>query len=164
MNPAVRCYVPACRSLLADLAAGRPLPPGTAAVAVTPGLLAVSGSPGAPVDDEEAEYAATMLAAERSVRLLDADDPRDRRRVVLAVDAAVTNAGTGAPGQVRLAGPVLLAAVAAVHVDAAGDEPLVEAAVRALADGDTDAADQALEALAGEDLAWYAPQELDSLL
>lgn len=164
VSRAVRCYVPACRSLLADLTAGRPLLSGTAAVAVTRGLLVATGSPGAALDDEEAEYAAMLLAAALSARLLDPDDPRDRRRVVVAVDAAVTDAGTGTAGDVRIDEPVPLARVRAVLVDAAEAELLVDAAVRALAAGDADGADKALEALAGEDLAWYAPQELDSLL
>ncbi len=68
----MRCYVPARRSVLADLAAGRPLPAGSVVVAVTvtPALLAATGSSAAATDDEEAEYAATVLAANRSVRLL----------------------------------------------------------------------------------------------
>lgn len=162
MTPAVRCYVPANRSVLADLVAGRPLPAGTMAVAVTPGLLTATGSSPDTADDEESEYAATLLAADRSVRLLDADDPRDRRRVVVAVDSEVTDAEPGAPGEVRTVDPVPPARVAAFHVDTIEAAPLVDAAVRALEAGV--AADDALDRLSAEDLAWYAPQELGSLL
>ena len=163
MISTVRCYVPARRSMLADLAAGRPLPAGNTAFAVTPGLLDATGSPEAAADDEAAEYAATMLAADRSLRLLDAADPRDRRRVVVAVDAGASSLDAEAPGLVRLHEPVPLRGVASFHVDVADVEVLVDDAVRALAAG-ADAADEALAMLAGEELAWYAVQELDALL
>lgn len=163
MSGLVRCYVPASSSSLTALAAGHPLPAGTPAVAVTPAFLAATGFSRAPSDDEEAEYAATLVAAQRSLRLLDPDDPHDRRRVVLAADARVSDDSTLSPGDVRLAGPLPPAQVAAIHVDTASAEPLVDAAVRALAMGGDDA-DEAADLLAAEDLAWYAPHELDQLL
>lgn len=52
--------------------------------------------------------------------------------------------------------------MAAIHVDSASAAPLVDAAVRALAAGETAAT--ALDRLSEEVLAWYAPHELDSLL
>ena len=171
----MRCYVPARRSMLADLVRGHPVPAGTTAYAVTPALLTVTGSAGAVPDDEESEYAATMLAAEASVLLLDVDDPGDRRRIVLAVDAEVDGDHTAAerpPGEVRLREAVQPDQVAAVHVDVDMNEAgqhnqsadLVDTAVAALVAGDGDRLEQALEALADIDLGWYAPAELDSLL
>lgn len=161
MSGPVRCYVPASFSSLTALAAGHSLPPGTPAIAVTPAFLAATGSPGAALDDEEAEYAATLVAVQRSLRLLDPDDPHDRRRVVLAVDAPVSDEGAESPGDVRLAEPLTLEQVAAIHVDVASAGPLVDAAVRELATGDDD---EAADLLAAEDLAWYATWELDQLL
>ena len=169
----MRCYVPARRSMLADLVRGHPVPAGTTAYAVTPALLTVTGSAGAGPDDEESEYAATMLAAEASVLLLDVDDPGDRRRIVLAVDAEVDGDHTAAerpPGEVRLREAVQPDQIAALHVDIieAGkphqSADLVDTAVAALVAGDGDRLEQALEALADIDLGWYAPAELDSLL
>jgi hypothetical protein len=163
----IRCYVPACRSRLVHLAEGRPVAAGTGAYAVTPALLTATGASSGTPDDEEAEYAALMLAAEASVLLLDRADPADRRRMVLAVDADVDAAADGdVPGEVRLRQAVHLDEVAAVHVDT-GDPGaqtgLVDRAVAARDAGDDQGLEQALEALADVDLGWYDPSELHSL-
>jgi hypothetical protein len=158
--------------MLADLVHGRPVPAGSTAYAVTPALLTATGA-GANPDDEEAEYAALMLAAEASVLLLDVGDPGDRRRIVLAVDAEVDGDHPNPerpPGEVRLREAVQRAQVAAVHVDTgeAGQAHkgviLVDAAVTALESANSNRLEQALEALADIDLGWYAPAELDYLL
>jgi hypothetical protein len=163
----MRCYVPAFRSMLADLVDGRPVPAGTPAYAVTPALLAATGARHGEPDDEESEYAALMLAAEASVLLLDRAEPSDRRRVVLAVDADVSSAEEDTPGEVRLQQATHRIHVAAVHVDtgkAGQTEALIDRAVAARDAGDGDRLEQALDALSHVDLGWYAPSELDSLL
>ncbi len=165
MTPAtVRCYVSGRRGTLVDLAAGRPIPAGTRANAVTAALLSALGTPSAARDDEAAEYAAARLAADTSVRLLDPDDPRDRRRVVVAVDVVVADADTAAPGEVRTAEPVTATAVVAVHVDTDDALPRVDEAVRAVATSDPRRIADALDALGDDELAWYAPWELTQLL
>lgn len=155
--------------MLVDLLEGRPVPAGANAYAVTPALLTATGVPQGGPDDEEAEYAALMLAAEASVLQLDGTDPADRRRVVLAVDADVDPAGVAAdaPGEVRLRQAVNRDEVAAVHVDTgdfSGRARLVDQALGARDSGDEQELEQALDALADVDLGWYAPSELDSLL
>ncbi len=161
----MRCYLPACRAVLVGLAAGRPLPAGSPAFAVTASLLAALEDPGAAADDERAEYAAMTLAAERSVQLLDATDPLDRRRVVVALDAAVSASHLAETGEVLLAAAIPLTGVAAFHVDDVSVQPLVDDALRTPdRAASTVAVAEALARLAQEDLAWYASQELDVLL
>jgi hypothetical protein len=112
----------------------------TEGFAVTPQLRALLGE-----DDEQLAYAAFQLAAEASLRLLAADPAARRRRVVVAADVPAEVAGEG--GLVWLAGPVPLAAVAAVHVDGPDAEPDLVA-------GDP----------AAHELEWYAVSELAQLL
>jgi hypothetical protein len=67
---------------------------------------------------------------------------------------------------VLIGGAVPLARVASVHVDTDDLKELVEAAVQSLpaaADGDPDAV-ELVEALDGEDLAWFAVQEISDVL
>jgi hypothetical protein len=67
---------------------------------------------------------------------------------------------------VRLARPVTLPAVAAVHVDAPEAEPDVTAAVAAVvaaAAGDDDA-QFTVDGVEDHELLWYDPSELDDLL
>lgn len=164
-----RCYVPASRATLVDLVEARSVPSGTHAYAVTPALLTATGAPTGEPENEEAEYAALMLAAEASVWLLDRADVTDRRRVVLAVDAdadGTTDAGD-APGEVRLRQAVPREQIAAVHVDTGAaheNGELVDRALAARDAGDDEGLERALEALADVDLEWYAPSELGSLL
>lgn len=164
-----RCYVPASRATMVDLVEARSVPAGTLAYAVTPALLTATGTQTGEPENEEAEYAALMLAAEASVLLLDRADVTDRRRVVLAVDADAddtTDAGD-ALGEVRLRQAVQRDEIAAVHVDtgdAHGNGELVDRALAARDAGDGEGLERALQALADVDLEWYAPSELDSML
>lgn len=144
MSQTVRAYLPATFGALAVLRAEGELPAGPA-YAVTPDLRARLQE-----DDQEAlEYEAFTRAAQASLGLLRADPMAARRRVVISVDAPVE------PDQgdrVRLAGPVPLAAVAAIHVDGTAVEPAVVAAVAGEA-----AVDEALEWYDVSELALLAP-------
>jgi len=153
---------------LAELATRGVLDRGSA-FAVTPALRVAYADPGVR-DEEELEYVAMTVAARVSLTRLDAGDPQDRRRVVVAADAEVNSPGDAGelahPAQVELVAPVPLASIASVHLDTDDVRDLVEAAVRALpeaAEGDESAV-AVVDALDGEDLAWYATQELDDLL
>jgi hypothetical protein len=142
---------------------GKFQPVGATGFALTPALREsyMSGS------TEELEYAALLDAARASLRLLSDDGKERQRRVVVSVD--VENA-TFRPdldaAVVRLAGPIVLDDVAAVHVDTEEAEEAVRAAAEVIdaADlGDPDA-EFALGDAEDHELAWYAPQELPFLL
>jgi hypothetical protein len=133
----VRVYLPATLPALARLH-------GAGELAVPEGYAATPDP-----DDEELSYAAYRLAAEASVRLLRADPSAPHRRVVISADMP---AERGEGGVVRLAGPVPVSAVAAVHVDGVDAEPEVAAAIT----GSGDAVDRELE--------WYDVSELPDLL
>ncbi|APU17303.1 MULTISPECIES: DUF6912 family protein [Actinoalloteichus] len=164
----MRIYVPATVAMLRGLLATDELVPvsGTA-FALTP-MLRESYATGS---TEELEYAALMEATRGSVRLIAAelaDDPKSpTRRVVVAADMPeVTLRPDLDAAVVRLAGPVPLRAIAAVHVD----DPEAEDAVRAAAEvidaadlGDADA-EFALGEAEDHELAWYAVQEVPFLL
>jgi hypothetical protein len=112
-------------------------------------------------DDEGLEMAATLAAADESVRLI-ADDGSVPRRVVVAADvpddAVQVPEVLGEeqlPTAVEVVSTVPWNSVVSLHVDedaAAGD-------VRAAAAGD----DDALERAADRDLLWYDVVELDAL-
>ena len=104
-------------------------------------------------DEEEAEYAVLLVAAEASLELLRGDPAAPRRRVVVAgeVDAALVRPGTGAAVVVPAA--LRLDQVHAVLVDDAA----AGAVVRRALDGRTPVPD-------GLDLQWFAIQELAVLL
>lgn len=134
------------------------------AYAVTPALRELHAEAGTTAEDD-LEYVTMMVAARVSLTLLDLQDPADRRRIVLAVDAT-TGPGAGHPARVVIDGAVPLAGVASVHVDTDDLRPAVEAAVQALsaaAEGESKAVD-IVEALDDEDLAWFAVQELPDVL
>lgn len=160
----MRVYLPATIGMLRKLVSeGKLQPLGGTGFALTPALREsyTSGS------TEELEYAALLDAARASLRLL-ADDEKERpRRVVISVD--VDNATTRPDldaAVVRLTGPVVLAEVAAVHVDTEEAEEAVRAAAEQIdaADlGDPDA-EFVLGDAEDHELAWYAPQELPFLL
>ncbi|ASO22486.1 hypothetical protein FHR81_004156 [Actinoalloteichus hoggarensis] len=164
----MRIYVPATVAMLRGLVADDELVPvsGTA-FALTP-MLRESYATGS---TEELEYAALMEATRGSLRLIAAelaDDPKTpARRVVVAADMPeVTLRPDLDAAVVRLAGPVPLRAIAAVHVD----DPDAEDAVRAAAEvidaadlGDADA-EFALGEAEDHELAWYAVQEVPFLL
>jgi hypothetical protein len=126
-------------------------------------------------DDEELEYAAMAQAARASVGLLAADPQAPRKRVVIACEVTAVPPADGSVhlGDARLELNVVIpwTAVAAVHLD--GD-PAVEVVAKAaelwdVAHGDTanpehEDAVFALDSCEGEDLLWYATQEVPDLL
>jgi hypothetical protein len=163
----MRVYIPSTFPLL-DRAchAGEFGPAPLTAYAVTPALREwyTDG------DDEELEYAAMAQAARASVGLLAADPAAPRRRVVVAceVSAIPPADGTVDLGDARLQLHVVepWTAVAAVHLDAIGAAGVVGKAAdlwEAAQNGDEDAV-FALDSCEGEDLLWYATQEIPDLL
>ncbi len=101
-------------------------------------------------DEEELEYVAFTRAAQAALRLL-RHDPGD------------PDLGSST---VRLAAPVPLAAVAAIHVDAAGAEPDIDAAAQVVEEalaGDPDA-QFTVDGAEDHELAWYDVSELDELV
>lgn len=177
----MRVYVPSTMDrLAAAYHAGEIGPAPMTAYAVTPALREwyVEG------DEEELEYAALMRAARASLGLLAAAEqtvraagdsmpggtPDGCRRVVLACEtgAVLPQPGGTELGEARLdLGTVVpWTAVAAVHVDSPDAEPVVAAAVRAwdaAQSGDEDAA-FTVEASEGEELQWFATQEVPDVL
>jgi hypothetical protein len=121
-------------------------------------------------DEEELEYVAFTRAAQGALRLLREDPAAPRRRVVVSADLP---SGTVPGGDlelgsslVRLAGPIPLGAVAAIHLDGADAVADVEAAAgvvqEALA-GDPDA-QFTVDGAEDHELEWYDVSELDTLL
>ncbi|MFT3900762.1 MAG: hypothetical protein QM728_11055 [Gordonia sp. (in: high G+C Gram-positive bacteria)] len=173
----MRVYIPATLAMLQALTAdGEIAPLGGTAFALTPALRE-SYTAG---DDEELAEAAMREAARASLRLLDVDEPPadgedtdakplPPRRVVVAADVADDKVKLRPDldaAVVKLAGPVPLADIVAVHVDGADAESAVRAAVDAVdaADlGDLDA-ELAIGDVEDFDLGWYATQELPFLL
>jgi hypothetical protein len=163
----MRVYIPSTIPLLdAACHAGEFGPAPQTAYAVTPALREwyTDG------DDEELEYAAMAQAARASVGLLAADPDAVRRRVVVAceVSAIPPADGTVELGDARLELHVVIpwTAVAAVHLDAASAVDVVTKAAKsweAAQNGDEDAV-FALDSCEGEDLLWYATQEIPDLL
>ena len=154
--------LPALRRLLDTGTLGDPPLPG---YAVTPGLREWY----AEGDDEELEYTALTLAAQASLRLLDADPDAPPRRAVLAADIA-DRAVLAAPGvgrgAVHVGEPVGLSLVRSVHVDDPAAEDDVRAAVAAVLEADLGSEDAVfvMEQADGHELQWYASQELGPLL
>jgi hypothetical protein len=141
----VRIYVPATLDLALAWRAAGAIPVDSTAYAVTQAVIeAVEG------DEEEQEFAASVIAADESLVLL-ADSQAVRRRVVLAADADVT-VGEGA--DVALAADVPWKDVAAVLIDDASAITTVTSAI-------ADAAPEALDELA---LLWFSADELDELV
>lgn len=164
----MRVFLPLTGTGLRDLlAAGADATvPADVGYAVTPSLREwyVEG------DQEELEYAATLAAARASLRLV-AGRPAEgsARRIVLAVEVADGDARPDLSldrAAVRLAAPVPVSAVVSAHVDDAAAEPDVRRAVAALpaADSGDEDARWVVDAVEDHELAWYAAQELDSLL
>jgi hypothetical protein len=163
----MRIYVPSTIPLLdAACHAGEIGPAPLTAYAVTPALREwYSGG-----DDEELEYAAMAQAARASVGLIAADPDAARRRVVIAceVGAVPPADGTVELGDARLDMHVVIpwTKVAAVHVDAAAAAEVIGKAADtwdAAQNADDDAV-FALDSCEGEDLLWYATQEIPDLL
>ncbi|WP_328997288.1 hypothetical protein OHA18_22800 [Kribbella sp. NBC_00709] len=168
----MRVYIPSTLRLLsAACNAGEIGPAPLTAYAVTPALREWY----ADGDDEELEYAAMAQAARASVGLLAVDPGIARRRVVVAAEVSAVPPADGSVelGDARLELHVVIPwrAVAAVHVDAADAVPVVrkaadlwEAAHSAELLGADDDAVFALDSCEGEDLLWYATQEIPDLL
>jgi hypothetical protein len=162
-----RIYVPSTLLGLVELRDDGEIRRGVAAHAVTPALREwYAGS-----DTDELENAAFLDAERRSLRRL-AGAPRVRRiRVVLSADVpddAVHPVGGDDEDRavVLVSVDVPLAAVASIHVDEAGAEADVAAAVDALggADEGDDDAQFVVDGAEGHDLLWYDVTELDDVL
>ena len=167
----MRVYLSATTNVLRTLVEeGRVTGPLTA-FAVTPGLRDFYALSDAGADEEELEYAALLAAARASLRLIDVDPSAARRRVVLAADvpdSAVTEVEDpdADRGAVRISGDVALAAVASAHVDGAEAEDDVRAAVGIVLEADLGSEDAqfVVDQAEGHELAWYATQEIGTLL
>lgn len=167
----MRIYLPTtsttARSLLDAGQLGVPL----TGFAVTPGLRSQYADTDATTEDglEELEYLALTAAAQASLRLIDSDPTAWRRRMVLAADVsdgAMTIHDDLDTGVVRLDEPLRLEQVAAVHVDDLSAVAVVAVAATAIlrADLGADDAQDQVDDAEGNELSWYAPQELSALL
>ncbi|HEX6871355.1 MAG TPA: hypothetical protein VF163_09690 [Micromonosporaceae bacterium] len=162
----MRVYLPASVPLLVRLRAERSLSPpsGFAGHAVTPELREWY----AEGDEEELEYVAFTRAAQDSLQLLRHDATAPRRRAVISLDvprAEPVDRDLGSSA-VRLAGPVTLDQVRAVHVDSQDAETDVAAAAELIeeaAAGDPDA-QFAVDGVEDHELEWYDVSELDLIL
>lgn len=160
----MRIYVGTSMAGLRRLSEDGHLDVGTAH-AVTPELREVYEAAGAGTDPEELEFAAAGEAEAAALAQLAADPDLPGRRVVAAVD--ITGDITGeadaddtegrTPGAVRVHDRLSESRVAAVLVDDAEAEVLVDQARRV----DPDRAAQLLEDVA---LSWYAPEEIAMVL
>ncbi len=152
--------LPALRHLLETGQLGDPPLP---AYAVTPELREWY----AEGDDEELEYAAMALAAAASVRLLDADQDAPRRRVVVVAEASAVDPVPHVDrAAVRVAAPVPLREIKAVHVDDPAAVPDVTVAADSVIEADLGSEDAAFRVAQaeGHELQWYATQEIGPLL
>ena len=162
----MRIYLPATLPALRELEkSGEHGPAPLTAFAVTPALREWYTDD----DDEELEYAAFAEAARASLRLLDADPLAPRRRVVLSADvpdADVRPRPELDRAVVRVAVPVALSTLAAVHVDgeAAADDVAAAASAILAADLDDEDAQFAVDGAEGHELEWYGVQEIPDLL
>jgi hypothetical protein len=161
----VRVYLPGTVQTLQVLVDNRELRPPLTAFAVTPELREWY------VDDDadELEFAAMLEAARGSLRLLDEDRTVPRRRVVIAAEVpegAVALRPDLDRAAVRVAVPVPLRLVAAVHVDGPDAEPAVAAAADAILEADLGGEDAqfVVDEAEGHELLWYASQEVAPLL
>jgi hypothetical protein len=164
----MRVYLSATVPLLTQLRRdGRlSLPEGATGHAVTPDLREWY----ADGDEEELEYVAFTRAAQAALLLLSHDASAPKRRAVIAVDvppdrATPTERVLGS-SVVRFTGEVVLAEVAAVHVDGKAAEADVAAAAEvamAATAGDDDA-QFTVDGAEDHELEWYDVSELDELL
>ncbi|RSM62658.1 hypothetical protein DMH03_11320 [Amycolatopsis sp. WAC 01376] len=160
----MRVYLPATIAMLRELeTSGEFRARSGTGFALTPALREsyASGS------DEELEYAALLDAARASLRLIEAEEKPEPRRVVISADIEeVTLRPDLDAAVVRLSGPVKIADVAAIHVDAAEAAESVRAAAAVIDQADLGDPDAEFTLGDAEDheLAWYAPQELPFLL
>jgi hypothetical protein len=162
----MRVYLPATTQTLRALVdTGELGPAPLTGFAVTPELQAWYRDS----DTEELEYAALTDAARGSLRLLDQDPVAIPRRAVVAAevpDDQVTLRPDLDRAVVRLAAPVPLAQVAAVHLDGAEAEKAVADAVAVVLEADlgSDDAKFVVDGAEGHELLWYATQEVGPLL
>jgi hypothetical protein len=164
----VRVYVPTTVAGLRKLLAEEQVQPvsGTA-FALTPGLREAYTAG----DEEELEYVAMTEAARGSLRLLAteiAEDPdAPARRAVIAADVDdVTLRPDLDAAVVRIAGPIPMRKLAAVHLDLAEATDAVRAAAAVIdaADMGDEDAELALGDAEDHELAWYGLQELPFVL
>lgn len=164
----MRVYVPATVTMLRALQENGELAAvNNTAFSLTPALREYYQAG----DAEELEYAAMLDAARASLRLiaaeLESDSATMTRRAVISADV---DGATLRPdldfSVVRLAGPVPLKIVAAVHLDAPEAEQAVRAAAAVIDAADLGDPDAEFTLGDAEDfeLAWYATQELPFLL
>jgi hypothetical protein len=157
-------YLPATVPMLSALRAQGKLA-GAEVHAVTPALREWY----AEGDEEELEYVAFTRAAQGALRLLRHDTEAPRRRVVVSADVPASGViredqelGSSA---VRLAGPVELGAVAAVHIDGEGAVTDIAAAAEVVEEalaGDPDA-QFTVDGAEDHELEWYDVSELETL-
>jgi hypothetical protein len=163
----MRVYVPSTLRLLsAACNAGEVGPAPLTVYAVTPALREWY----AEGDDEELEFAAMAQAARASVGLLAADPGTARRRVVIAAEVSAVPPADGSVelGDARLELHVVIPwrSVVSVHLDAIQATTVIGKAADlwdAAQNGDDDA-QFAVDSCEGEDLMWYATQEIPDLL
>jgi hypothetical protein len=163
----IRVYVPATIPMLARLhGQGELGSPPVVAHAVTPALREWY----AEGDEEELEYVAFTRAAQGALRLLRQDAGAPRRRVVVSADVPtaliVRDDSELGSSVVRLAGPVPLQAVAAIHLDGLGAADDVAAAADVVEEaqaGDPDA-QFTVDGAEDHELEWYDVSELDTLV
>jgi hypothetical protein len=162
----MRVYLAATMpALAAALKAGEIGPAPLAGFAVTPALREWYASG----DLEELEYAALTVAARASLRLLAADEAAPPRRVVLAAEVPDDRVSPGYdpddPAAVQVAAAAPVARLASAHIDdpqAAADVRAAVAALPAADRGDEDAK-FLVDGAEGNELLWYAVQELPYL-
>lgn len=172
----MRVYIPSTIPLLGAACHAAEFGPAPfTAYAVTPALREWYTDGDSASVTEELEYAAMAQAARASVGLLAADPDAPRKRVVVACEVAAVPPVDGSVhlGDARLELHVVIpwTAVAAVHLDADGAVEVVGKAADSwgVAHGDTANPDHedavfALDSCEGEDLLWFATQEIPDLL
>jgi hypothetical protein len=163
----MRVYLASTLPALAQaLQAGQIGPAPLAGFAVTPTLREWYASG----DLDELEYAALTVAARASLRLLAADPAAPPRRVALAADVPGDQVTGGHdpddPAAVLVTAAVPITRLASAHVDGPEAAPDVRAAIDALpaADRGDDDAKFVVDGAEGNELLWYAVQELPHLL
>ncbi|SFL66655.1 DUF6912 family protein [Geodermatophilus ruber] len=167
----MRVYVPATTAVLRTLVDEGRLAGPLTAFAVTPRLREFYAASDAEADSEELEYAALLGAARASLRLIDVDPTAARRRVVVAADVpdsavAEVDDPDADHGAVRVTGDIELRDVASAHIDGADAEDDVRSAVNVVLEADlgSDDAQFVVDQAEGHELAWYATQEIGTVL
>jgi hypothetical protein len=165
----MRIYLPVTNMIARGLVDSGALSGPLTGFAVTPGLREHYADSSEETDLEELEYAALTAAAQASLRLIDADPTAWRRRLVLAADVRDDEVSVRDDldvGVVQLAQPIELAQIASVHVDDVDTVHTVAAAAVAIlaADLGDSSAQDVVDDAEGNELSWYATQELSPLL